>query len=173
MENLNEHDITRNMLKTIRHKNLITEEEAEENMAYQPDEDNADEGDTEGSTSSSDSDEEELTSSELSAEQKNFRDTVSPRVEFKSFLIYPKTKNAVFSGKFQNLGGLEWQFTLEDSDGLYISADNIQMTDDTLDTIKKLKGYYENWADEWAQKIATEYNRSDDGDGEVQEGDTV
>lgn len=111
--------------------------------------------------------EEELTSSELSEEQKNFRDTVSPRVDFTGFKVYPKNKNVVFSGKFENMGGLEWQFTLEDANGLYVTANNVPFSDDTIDTIKKLKGYYDNWADTWAQKLATEYNRdSDDADEE-------
>ena len=119
--------------------------------------------------------EEELTSSELSEEQKNFRDTVSPRVDFTSFKVYPKNKNVVFSGKFENMGGLEWQFTLEDANGLYITANNVPFSDDTIDTIKKLKGYYDNWADTWAQKLATEYNRdsSEETDDEVQQNEVV
>jgi hypothetical protein len=118
--------------------------------------------------------EEDLTSTELSEEQKNFRDTVSPRVDFTGFKVYPKNKNVVFSGKFENMGGLEWQFTLEDSNGLYITANNVPFSEDTIATIKKLKGYYDNWADTWAQKLATEYNRDsgdEEMDGEVQQGE--
>lgn len=119
-------------------------------------------------------DEEELSSSELSEEQKNFRDAVSPRVDFTGFKVYPKTKNVVFSGKFENMGGLEWQFTLEDANGLYITANNVPFSNDSIDTIKKLKGYYDNWADDWAQKLATEYNRDSEEMGdEVQQGEVV
>jgi len=107
MEQINEHDITRKMLNNIRDINVRTTYHnrgmINENL-------------------NGDNEEEELTSAELSEEQKNFRDTVSPRVEFSTFTVYPKAKNVVFSGKFKNLGGLEWQFTLEDSDVLYISA---------------------------------------------------
>jgi hypothetical protein len=119
--------------------------------------------------------EEELSSAELSEEQKAFRDTVSPRVDFTGFKVYPNTKNVIFSGKFENMGGLEWQFTLEDADGLYISGDNVPMTEDAITTIKKLKGYYKNWADDWAQKLATEYNRdsSDSQEGDFQQPDAV
>jgi len=113
-------------------------------------------------------DEEELSSSELSEEQANFRKAVSPRVDFISFKIYPKIKNVVFSGKFENMGGLEWQFTLEDANGLYITTNNVPFSDDTIDTIKKLKGYYDNWADDWAEKLATEYNRNSDDDELIQ-----
>lgn len=120
----------------------------------------------ETTTNDNGEDEEELSAPELSEEQQGFRDAVSPRVEFTSFKVYPKNKNVVFSGKFNNLGGLEWQFTLEDADGLYISAENVQMTNDSVNTIKKLKGYYDNWADDWAKKIATEYNRNSEDENE-------
>jgi len=146
MEHLNEHDITKKMLGTIR-KPILTEAFNQNN------------------------DEEELTSSELSEEQSGFRSAVSPRVDFTSFKVYPNTKNVVFSGKFENMGGLEWQFTLEDADGLYITAENVPISDDAIITLKKLKGYYDNWADDWAQKLATEYNRDssdDEEEGEVQ-----
>jgi len=147
MEKLNEHDVTRGMLNRIR-KSILNEEFGKS------------------------SDEEDLTSSELSEEQASFRDTVSPRVDFTGFKVYPKNKNVVFSGKFSNMGGLEWQFTLEDANGLYITANNVPMTDDTINTIKKLKGYYDNWADDWAKKLATEYNRDSD-ESSIQKSDVA
>jgi len=158
MENLNEHDITKNMFKTMResakyqNKSVLNENINQSN------------------------DEEELSSAELSEEQASFRDTVSPRVDFTGFKVYPNTKNVIFSGKFENMGGLEWQFTLEDADGLYISGENVPMSNDSITTIKKLKGYYDNWADDWAQKLATEYNRDssdDEQEGDTQQSDTV
>jgi len=151
MENLSEHDITKNMFKTMRgvieykNKSSLNESFNQNN------------------------DEEDLTSAELSEEQSGFRDAVSPRVDFTGFKVYPNTKNVVFSGKFENMGGLEWQFTLEDADGLYISAENVPISDDAIITLKKLKGYYDNWADDWAKKLATEYNR--DSSDEEEEGD--
>lgn len=143
MENIFENDITKKMLNEIRgtNKRFINENQLEE---------------------------EELTSAELSEEQKNFRDTVSPRVDFTGFKIYPKNKNVIFSGKFENMGSLEWEFTLEDTNGLYISCNNVPFSDDTIDTIKKLKGYYDNWADEWSQKLATEYNRNSEEDDSME-----
>lgn len=145
MERIDEQEMTKNMLSMIREK-VITENT---------------------------SDEEELDSAELSEEQTNFRKAVSPRVDFTGFKIYPNSKNAVFSGKFQNLGGLEWEFTLEDSNGLYISANNVPFSDDTIDVIKKLKGFYDNWADTWAEKLATEYTASQNDDVEIQQTDAV
>jgi hypothetical protein len=135
MEYLNEHEITKKMLSTIRKPRL--NENARNN------------------------DEQDLTSTELSEEQSNFRSAVTPRVDFTEFKVYPNTKNVVFSGKFENMGGLEWQFTLEDADGLYISCENVPISDDSITTLKKLKGYYNNWADDWAKKLATEYQRDE------------
>ena len=154
MDYISEHSITKQMLSTIRKKtNAVNTQPLNENF------------------NSNSGDEEELTATELSEEQKNFRDTVSPRVNFTGFKVYPKNKNVVFSGRFENLGGLEWEFTLEDANGLYITANNVPFSDDVIDTIKKLKGYYDNWADEWAQKLATEYNRDSESDEDVQESD--
>jgi hypothetical protein len=148
MENFNEQEITKRMLSSIR-KITINE------------------------SVNRGSDEEELDAGELADEQAGFRDAVSPRVDFTSFKVYPKTKNVVFSGKFENMGGLEWQFTLEDADGLYITANNVPLTDNNIITIKKLKGYYDNWADEWAKKLATEYNRDSDSNNETQQTTSV
>ena len=159
MERLNEQEVTKQMLSIMRQRDYINED-VENTQA--PD----------AFDTNTQSDEEELSSAELSEEQSNFRNTVSPRVDFTGFKVYPKNKNVVFSGKFENMGGLEWEFTLEDANGLYISANNVPFSNDTIDTIKKLKGFYDNWADEWAQKLATEYNRNT-GDDEVQQGDVV
>jgi len=122
----------------------------------------------------SSTDEEELSPAELSEEQEEFRSTVSPRVEFTGFKVYPKSKNVVFSGKFQNMDGLEWQLTLEDSDGLYITANSVQISDDSITILKKLKGFYDTWADVWAKKLATEYNRASDSEAdEIQQTESV
>jgi hypothetical protein len=141
MENIYENEITKKMLSITRNNNLIKE-----------------------------STEEGLSSNELSEEHANFRNTVTPRVEFTGFKVYPETKNAVFSGKFDALDGLEWQFTLEDSDGLYLTGNNVSFSDETINTIKKLKGFYDNWAEQWSQKLATEYSVEREGDeNEVQQ----
>jgi hypothetical protein len=99
----------------------------------------------------------ELSGDALKSEENRFREIISPRVQFTGFKIYPRANNVIFGGVFQNLGGLEWQFSLENSDGLYITANNIQVNDEVISVIQKLKGYYETWADEWSDKLATEY----------------
>lgn len=101
-----------------------------------------------------------LEGSELKDEQDKFRDVIGQRVEFGVFNIYPEANNVVFGGRFQDMGGLEWQFSLEEDDGVYITGSNIKLTTSAVDRLQRLRGYYENWSEEWAQKLASEYRRN-------------
>lgn len=110
----------------------------------------------------------ELPSDELRSEKQKFRETVDPRVEFETFKLYPESRNVVFAGEFQGFGGLYWQFTLSQRDGVYISVDNLQLSEEAFDVLQKLKGYYDNWAEEWSQKIVEEYsNNNEDEEEEI------
>lgn len=101
----------------------------------------------------------ELTGEERKNEEQKFREVLGNLVEFNVFNIYPKAGNVVFGGIFQGMDGLQFQFTLEDSNGLYVTANNMQVTSEVVETIQKLKGYYDNWKEEWANKMATEYRQ--------------
>lgn len=109
----------------------------------------------------------ELKEDELKEEEKKFRSTVSPRVEFNKFFIYPKASNVEWSGKF-NDSDLEWVFSLDDSNGIYISGDLVRLNENMMDILKKLTGYYDTWANEWANKLAEEYPTSKEEEGEGQ-----
>jgi len=95
-------------------------------------------------------------SASLVEEEKKFRDTVSPRVEFNRFKLYPKAQNVEFSGKFTS-NNLEWFYSLDDTNGVYVTADLLQLDQSTLEQIQKLVAYYDTWSNEWATKIAEEY----------------
>jgi hypothetical protein len=99
----------------------------------------------------------DLDEAELVEEEQKFRDNVSTRVSFNRFRLYPKSQNVEFSGKF-NDNNVEWFFSLDDSRGVYISADLLQLTDDTLKQVQKLVGYYQTWANEWGSRISEEYS---------------
>ena len=152
-EMMNEHDVTKKMLSTIRNnqKGVITEEKIPE-------------VDTESIVSSTSEPSEaiDLTGEELEAEYNKFRETISPRVDFTEFKIYPQANNVTFSGKFQSMNGLEWQFSMVETKGLYIDADNLKLTDEVVETIQKLSGYYDVWVDEWANKLAVDYKKEKD-----------
>ena len=99
----------------------------------------------------------DLDEAELVEEEQKFRDNVSTRVSFNRFRLYPKSQNVEFSGKF-NDNNIEWFFSLDDSRGVYISADLLQLTDDTLKQLQKLVGYYQTWSNEWGSRISEEYS---------------
>jgi len=95
-------------------------------------------------------------SASLVEEEKKFRDTVTPRVEFNRFKLYPKAQNVEFSGKFTS-NNLEWFYSLDDTNGVYITSDLLQLDQSSLEQIQKLVAYYDTWSNEWAIKIAEEY----------------
>lgn len=86
-----------------------------------------------------------------------FKSQITPRVDITRFEIYPKTKNVIFGGTFNDISGFNFEFSLEESDGLYINTDAVKLSDDVVTRINKLSGYYKNWADEWANKVITDY----------------
>jgi hypothetical protein len=103
----------------------------------------------------------ELPEEQSKEEEKKFRDTVYPRVEFKKLLIYPKASNVEWSGKFPNFE-LEWVYSLDNSNGIYISGDLVRLDEDMMEVLKKLVGYYDTWSIEWSNKLADEYQPKGD-----------
>lgn len=65
-------------------------------------------------------------------------------------VYYPKTGNVIFSGSIPQLSNLKFQFSLTDVTGSpYIFVDGLALTEDTVTTLNKLRGYYLNWRDEF------------------------
>lgn len=162
MKNMNE-DHTRRILNLIREgkvkeeSKLITEQE--EDTLAPTDEMMPDEFET---APVEDVDEDagedrDLDDAELKEEEDKFRQTVHNRVKFNKFKLYPASQNVEWSGDFTD-SRMEWNYSLDDSRGVYITSDLLQLDDDTLDVIKKLVGYYKAWSDDWATRIAEEYN---------------
>lgn len=90
----------------------------------------------------------------------NFRKTVSGGAKFADensedaesnpLVFYPKSGNLVFSGSIPNLSGLKFQFSLNDvTNAPYIFVDGLALTDDVINIINKMSGYYKNWREEW------------------------
>jgi len=169
-EIINEHDLTKKMLDTIRGINLI--KEAEES------------GDT---ISPAEGDQ------VYNDEAKKIADTVDPRVQITKFKIYPKDRDVQFEGRLDS--GINFSMSTkamklsisitenENNEILLKSFEklknsnlltpeeeselakkiqsgtpkNIFVDKDLLATLQKLNGYYENWTREWATKLNTEY----------------
>ena len=108
----------------------------------------------------------ELKEEDLKEEEKKFRDTVSPRVEFKKFFIYPKAHNVEWAGTFTGID-LEWVYSLDNSNGVYISGDLVRLEDDIMELIKKLVGYYDTWSSDWAKKVVEDYAPANDQGEEI------
>jgi len=137
-EIINEHDLTKKMLDTIRGINLI--KEAEES------------GDT---ISPAEGDQ------VYNDEAKKIADTVDPRVQITKFKIYPKDRDVQFEGRLDSginfamsTKAMKLSISITDENG---GPKSIFVDKELLATLQKLNGYYENWSREWATKLNTEY----------------
>jgi len=109
----------------------------------------------------------ELTPEEQKREEEDFRKAVSDRVKFGKVKIYE-------SGglpKVEWMGELirermEFVFSLDDTVGCYVSADLLQLRDDTLKTLEKLRAYYDGWAKKWSEETSTEFEEMEETDEE-------
>ena len=111
----------------------------------------------------------ELDPTELKEEEKKFRDTVTPRVKFNRFKLYPEAQNVEFSGEFTD-NRVEWFFSLDDTQGVYVTTDMLQLREDTMKLLQKLIGYYKTWSEEWANRIAEEYENLEADEENEEEG---
>ena len=111
----------------------------------------------------------ELDTTELKEEEKKFRDTVTPRVKFNRFKLYPEAQNVEFSGEFTD-NRVEWFFSLDDTQGVYVTTDMLQLREDTMKLLQKLIGYYKTWSEEWANRIAEEYENLEADEENEEEG---
>ena len=85
-------------------------------------------------------------------EEKNkFKEVVSDRVEFGPFKIY---RDNVEWGGMLVREGIEFVFSLDDTDGVYITSDMLQLRETTLETLNKLKIYHQEWSKEWAIRLS-------------------
>lgn len=135
---INEHDLTKKMLDTLRVKSLITEAD-------------------EGKDVITPSEKDEVYTSEL----KKISDTVDPRIQISKFKIYPKDRDVQFEGRldsginfFMSTKAMKLSISITDESG---APKQIFIDNQLIDTIKKLNGFYENWTKEWAEKLNTEY----------------
>jgi len=95
----------------------------------------------------------EITPDEQREEENKFKDTVSKLVKFDKMKVY--RQNVEWSGELVR-EKVRWVFSLNESNGCYISIeseDMLQLTMDVIETFKKLKGYYDVWSDEWSSRL--------------------
>lgn len=138
-QNINEHDMTKKMMDIVRggFKSLLKENDGRDDTI---------------SPSPSDS--------VFKDELKKLQDTVDPRVKITNFKIYPSDENVIIEGTFlqreSEESGIKFKMSLAAGD-IETSMNDIELDDKVSLLLQKLKGYYENWVDEWALKLANEY----------------
>lgn len=173
-ENINEHDKTKEMMEIMRggYKSKLNE------FINAPSLDTKEQPQTKASQAGDDSPEpnkpKTTDSDTLSPkpgdavyndELKKLRDTVNPRVTITNFKIYPVDQNVIIEGVLLQGDtqdtGIKFKMSLAAGD-IETSMNNIDLSDKVSLVLQKLKGYYENWAEEWATKVATEYQTRQD-----------
>lgn len=152
-DRINEHDMTKNMMEIIRggYKSKLLKEDITP----------TDNQDVESEDTLSPKKGDAVYNDEL----RKLQDTVDPRVEITNFKIYPTDGNVIIEGIFLkkegNDTGIKFKMSLAAGD-IETSMNNIDLSDKVSLLLQKLKGYYENWVDEWALKLANEYNTRQD-----------
>jgi hypothetical protein len=88
---------------------------------------------------------------EQKEEENKFKDFVSKLVKFNPIKVHPE--NVEWSGHLIR-EKIDWNFSLDDTIGCYIhTTELIQLRDETLEVLKKLRGYYDVWSDEWSSRL--------------------
>lgn len=95
----------------------------------------------------------EVTPDEQREEENKFKETVSKLVKFEKMKVYKQ--NVEWSGELVR-EKIRWVFSLNENNGCYISInseDMLQLTLEVVETLKKLKAYYDVWSDEWGSRL--------------------
>ena len=136
---INEHDQTKMMLDIIRYGNKRINENEDSSDVITP-------AKNDGT---------------YTEEYKKLSDSVDPSLQIIKFKIYPKDRDVQLDGRLDS--GINF-FMSTKAQKLKISitddqeqAIQIYLDEQLLTIIQKLSGYYENWKNEWAQKLNTEY----------------
>jgi len=106
----------------------------------------------------------EVTPDEQREEENKFKDTVSKLVKFEKMKVYKQ--NVEWSGELVR-EKVRWVYSLNETNGCFISIeteDMLQLTIEVIETLKKLKGYYDVWSDEWGARLTG--TPTEDGGGE-------
>jgi hypothetical protein len=166
-ESINEHDKTKQMMDIMRggFKKLIKEEDTQpmDNVREPQQPKQLEAGDdlpepeeqySEDTLSPKPGD------SAFKDELKKLQDTVDPRVKITNFKIYTVDQNVIIEGvllqRESEDSGIHFKMDLAAGD-IETSMQDIELDDKVSLVLQKLKGYYENWVDEWALKLANEY----------------
>ena len=150
MSKLNEYDVTKNMLSQIKTMNVKPSRKRKLN-------EDSDKGGNDAIAITNDP---KFGQNVLRNQIASFKQAVHGGAKFSQedsenpksnpLVFFPKTGNLVFSGSIPSLADLKFQFSLNDVTGApYIFVEGLSLTEETITTLNKMKGFYENWKDEW------------------------
>ena len=150
MSKLNEYDVTKNMLSQIKTMNVKPSRKRKLN----------EDSDNGGNDAIAITNDPKFGQNVLRNQIASFKQAVHGGAKFSQedsenpksnpLVFFPKTGNLVFSGSIPSLADLKFQFSLNDVTGApYIFVEGLSLTEETITTLNKMKGFYENWKDEW------------------------
>ena len=105
----------------------------------------------------------EVTPDEQREEENKFKDTVSKLAKFNKIKVF--RQNVEWSGELVR-EKIRWVYSLNENNGCYISIeseDMLQLTVDVIETLKKLRGYYDAWTEDWSSRLTG--STTEDGEG--------
>ena len=82
----------------------------------------------------------------------DFRSEVSELVDFNKLNVYED--NVEWSGQIPEME-LEFFFSVNETDGLYLKGDMIKVDEDYVETVEKLKSFYQKFKERWSRIIAS------------------
>ena len=88
----------------------------------------------------------------LTSSVDEFRNDVAELVDFGDLNVYHD--NVEWKGKILE-NDLEFFFSINEPNGLYIKGDMIKIDQDYMETIAKLQGYYEKFKTKWSKIVAS------------------
>jgi hypothetical protein len=96
----------------------------------------------------------QLTTDDKAAYQESmddFTNEVSDLVDFNTLNLYPN--NVEWSGKIQDID-IDFFFSIGETNGVYINGDMININDEFVEMMTKLRTYYEKFKTKWSKVIA-------------------
>lgn len=81
-----------------------------------------------------------------------FNEEVSDLVDFNQLNVYPN--DVEWSGKIVDKD-IEFIYTVGESSGTYINGNMVKVDDETLETINKLKNFYDKFKSKWSKVLVS------------------
>lgn len=88
-----------------------------------------------------------------------FNEEVSDLVDFNQLNVYPN--DVEWSGKIVDKD-IEFIYTVGESSGTYINGNMVKVDDETLETINKLKNFYDKFKSKWSKVLVSRKQLRDD-----------